>query len=90
MCKEWQPKVIAIKESNDLSSLNITKLFGKLAEHESGLKWLTDREVKSKKKEKGKEEKIDLLLNASSSKAKNSKEESDNSDEKALREEDIC
>lgn len=66
MCREWQPKVIAIKEVNDISTLDIIKLFGKLVEHENELKRLTDSEVKSKKKEKGKEEKHDIYLKASS------------------------
>lgn len=30
MCREWQPKVTAINDANDLSTLYITKLFGKL------------------------------------------------------------
>ena len=54
--------------------LDITKLLGKLPEHENELKQLADREVKSKKKEKGKEEKQDLSLKASSSRVKKSKE----------------
>lgn len=37
-----------IKESNDLSSLNIIKLFGKLSEHEN--ERLAESEVKSKRK----------------------------------------
>lgn len=57
MCKEWKTKVTAIKEANDLNTLDITKLFGKLVEHENELKRLADSEVKSKKKEKVKEEK---------------------------------
>lgn len=38
MCREWKPKVIARKEENDLSTLDITKFFGKLSEHENELK----------------------------------------------------
>lgn len=37
ICMEWKPKVTSIKESNDLINLDITKLFGKLAEHENEL-----------------------------------------------------
>lgn len=58
----------------------MTKLFGKLSESENEMIRLADREVKSKKKEKGKEEKRDLYLKASSSKASQSKEESDKFD----------
>jgi len=32
--KTWQPKVTAISESRDLTSMNIATLFGKLREHE--------------------------------------------------------
>lgn len=64
---EWHPKVATINESNDLSTFKITKLFGKLFEHQSELKRLTDSEVKSKKKENGKEENMDLYLKAMSS-----------------------
>lgn len=50
MCRELQPKVTAIKEASDLSTLDITKLFVKLFDHENGLKLLTDSELKSEKK----------------------------------------
>lgn len=46
-----------------------------------------DSKVKSKKKEKHKEEKMDISLKDLSSEAKKSKEESDNSDEEAPKEE---
>jgi len=32
--RSWQPKVTAISESRDLTSLTTTSLFGKLREHE--------------------------------------------------------
>src|SRR3954466_13602996 len=38
--REWQPKVTAIKGANDLNTLDITTLFGKLEEHEQHLKCL--------------------------------------------------
>lgn len=41
MCREFQQKVTSIKESNNLSTLDITKLFGKLAVYENELKRLT-------------------------------------------------
>lgn len=32
--KSWQPKVTAISESRDLTTMNMAPLFGKLREHE--------------------------------------------------------
>ena len=32
--RSWQPKVMAISESKDLTSLTTTSLFGKIREHE--------------------------------------------------------
>lgn len=84
MCREFQPKVIAMKESKNPCTLDITKLFRKLVEHENELKRLTDCKVKPKKKEKRKEEKMDLSFKASSSKGKKSKEKSNTFDEKHL------
>lgn len=64
MCREWQPKVTAIQESNDLNTLDIIKLFGKLSKYEKEMKRLVNSEVRSKKKKKGKKEKMDLSLKA--------------------------
>ena len=49
LSREWQPKVIAIKEANDLTTLTITTLFGKLEEHQQELQSLEKYENKSKK-----------------------------------------
>lgn len=59
---DFKPNLTAIKEYNDLSSLEITRLFGKLTEHENVLKRLADGKVSPKNKEKGKEEKKDISL----------------------------
>lgn len=40
----WQPKVIIIYESKDLSSMNLAILFGKIQEHEMKLKRLVENE----------------------------------------------
>ena len=53
--REWQPKVTMIKEANDLTTLDVTTLFGKLQEHEQELINLN----KHKKKEK-KEKSMDM------------------------------
>lgn len=34
ICREWQPKVTAIKESHDLKTLDMLTIFGKLTKHE--------------------------------------------------------
>ncbi|WJX78113.1 hypothetical protein P8452_61367 [Trifolium repens] len=49
--KSWQPKVTAIKEANDLTTLSLTTLFGKLTEHEQVLN-LLEKHEKGWKKEK--------------------------------------
>lgn len=49
LSREWQPKVIAIKEANNITTLDITTLFGKLEEHQQELISLEKYENKSKK-----------------------------------------
>ena len=41
---EWQPKVTIIKEANDLKTLDIITLFGKLEKHEQELTCLEKHE----------------------------------------------
>ncbi|XP_050888687.1 uncharacterized protein LOC127093827 [Lathyrus oleraceus] len=52
--REWQPKVIATKEVNNLLTLDTTTLFGKLKEHKQELTCFEKHEKKIKK-EKNKE-----------------------------------
>ncbi|XP_050889936.1 uncharacterized protein LOC127095266 [Lathyrus oleraceus] len=76
--EEWKPKVTVIKEANDLTTLDITTLFGKLEEHQEELASLEKYE-KTIKKEKiidKESEKKSIALVASSSKSSN-KEQSD-------------
>jgi hypothetical protein len=52
LSRNWQPKVTAIKEANDLTTLNLTTLFGKLEEHQQELMtldivWEEDKERKT-------------------------------------------
>jgi len=47
--KTWQPKVITISKSKDLTSLNIATLFGKLREHELEIRRLNEEEDGEKK-----------------------------------------
>jgi len=47
--RSWQPKVTAILESRDLSTLTITTLFGKLREHEIEMQRLNELESSEKK-----------------------------------------
>ena len=72
----WQLKVTAIKEANDLTTLSLTTLFGKLTEHEQVLNLLEKQEKSEKKgkhndKDKEKEkDKRTIALKASKSKSK--------------------
>jgi hypothetical protein len=72
--RSWQPKVTAIKEANDLTTLSLTTLFGKLTEHEQVLN-LLEKHEKGEKKEKHNEkekekDKRSIALKASTSKSK--------------------
>ncbi|KAL5133306.1 hypothetical protein HKD37_03G006653 [Glycine soja] len=71
--KEWQPKVTAISESKDLSSMSLATLFGKLQEHEMELQCLNQNEENDKKKRS-------IALKASSS-IQEENEEEDSDDE---------
>ncbi|KAK2403332.1 gag-protease polyprotein [Trifolium repens] len=75
----WQPKVTAIKEANDLTTLSLTTLFGKLTEHEQVLNLLEKHEKSEKKgkhndkdKEKEKDKRF-IALKTSTSKSTKSK-----------------
>ena len=46
--RSWQPKVTAISESKDLTSLSMTSLFGKLKEHELEMNRLNVQECEDK------------------------------------------
>lgn len=70
MCKEWQPKVTAIKESHDLKTLDMSTLFGKLTEREHELNRLKASESDTKHKDKNKEDKKNISLKAFTSKVK--------------------
>ncbi|KAL5191521.1 hypothetical protein HKD37_04G010787 [Glycine soja] len=59
LSREWQPKVTAISESKDLSSMSLATLFGKLQEHEMELQRLNQNEETDKKKRKNEEEDSD-------------------------------
>ena len=45
--RSWQPKVTAISESKNLTSLTTTSLFGKLREHELEMNRLNVQELKT-------------------------------------------
>jgi len=64
MTKEWHPKVIAIKESQNLNALSMITLFGKLKEHEHEINRFNSSGDQSKLKEKNL-----VVFKASSSKA---------------------
>ncbi|KAL5179306.1 hypothetical protein HKD37_01G000641 [Glycine soja] len=74
LSREWQPKVTAIFESKDLSSMSLAILFGKLQEHEMELQRLNQNEENEKKKRS-------IALKASSSiQEENEEEDSDDED----------
>ena len=47
--RSWKPKVMAISETRDLSTLTTTTLFGKLREHEIDKQRLNELESSEKK-----------------------------------------
>jgi len=63
MTRDWQPKVMAIKELQNLNTLSITTLFGKLKEHEH-----ENIRFKSSEEDLKKKEMKPIVLKASSSK----------------------
>jgi hypothetical protein len=66
--RDWLPKVTAIKEANDLRTLDMTTLFGKLQEHEQELMNLEKHEKNQKKEKKEKDkntERKSIALKAS-------------------------
>ena len=73
LSREWQPKVTAISERKDLSSMSLATLFGKLEEHEMELQRLNQNEENDKKKRS-------IALKASSS-IQEENEEEDSHDE---------
>lgn len=98
MClnREWKPKVTPIKQANDLKTLNVTTLFGKLEEHEQELTCMEKHEKeheKEMKKEKGKDNKENnksSALNTSSSKSSyNEKSDCESRDDKNFDDEDM-
>jgi len=52
MTREWQPKVTAIKESQNLNALSMITLFGKLKEHEHEINRFKSSEDENKLKER--------------------------------------
>src|SRR4051812_6657831 len=92
LTREWQPKITAIKEANDLNTLDITTLFGKLEEHEQHLKCLDMHEkkvTKDKNIEKEVEKKLIALKASSSKTSKQEQEDSDTSDEEDTDDEEM-
>lgn len=69
---------------NDLKSLDISTLFGKLIKHEHELKRLKAREANLKKKEKVNEDKRRISLKVSSSKVKVKDDEDSSKDEEII------
>ncbi|PNX80237.1 phytoalexin-deficient 4-2 protein [Trifolium pratense] len=83
LSREWQPKVTAIKEAQNLNTLEITTLFGKLKEHEYTLKRLNAQEESLKRKEKSKEKK-GLALKVEKEESDDNEDSSDDDEEMGL------
>src|SRR4051812_21232477 len=90
LSRERQPKVTNFKEANDLSTLDLTALFGKLEEHEQDLMNLNKHEKKEKKEKSKDTEKKSIALKASSSKSFTKDTcDSESSDEEESQDEDM-
>jgi len=75
MTREWQPKVTAIKKSQNLNALSMVTLFGKLKEHEHEINLFKSSDDDSKRKER-KSNGLSTISSVSTSSVQN-KEESD-------------
>jgi len=84
MTKEWQPKVTAIKESQNLNALSMITLCSKLKEHEHGINRFKSSEDDSKKKERN-----SIALSTTSSVYTSSVQNDDESDDDAINEEEM-
>jgi len=84
MTREWQPKVTAIKESQNLNALSMIVLFEKLKEHEHKINHFKLSEEDSKKKERK-----SIALNTTSSVSTSWVQNDDESDDDAINEEEM-
>ena len=84
MTREWQPKVTAIKKSQNLNALSMITLFGKLKEHEHKIICFKSSEEDSKKNER-KSIALNMTWFVSTSSAQNGNE----SDEDSINEEEM-
>jgi len=84
MTKELQPKVTAIKESQNLNALSMITLFGKLKEHEHEINRFKSSEDDSKKKERK-----SIALNTTASVSTSSVKNDDESDANGINEEEM-
>jgi len=84
MTREWQPKVTTVKESQNLNTLGMITLFGKLKEHEHEIIRFKSSEEEGKLKDKK-----PVVLKASSSKASSSIMGEHDSEEESPNEEDM-
>jgi len=85
MTKEWQPKVTAIKESQNLNALSMITLFGKLKEHEHEINCFKSSEDERKLKDKK-----PVVFKASSSQASSSNNSEGDSGGESPNEEDMA
>jgi len=84
MTKEWQPKVTAIKESQNLNTLSMITLFGKLKQHEHEINRFKSSDDDSKKKERK-----SIAFNTTLSVSTSSVQNDDEYDDDAINEEEM-
>ena len=84
MTREWQSKVIAIKESQNLNALSMITLFGKLKEHEHEINRFKSSDEDSKKKERK-----SISLNTTSSVSTSLVQNDDECDDASINKEEM-
>jgi hypothetical protein len=89
LSRNWQPKVTTIKEANDLTTPNLSTLFGKLEENRQELVTLDKREKKIKKEKHIEKDKSKAPETTSTKSKGKEQDDGTSSDEDSYDSEDI-